>query len=212
MFEVSRRAGPVGVTAARSAKPSGLLNFANLADFANLAESAGLPRRSNLTGLSRLDGLSGLACLSRRSNPGVLAVLSNLSDLGDFSNPTGLADLKGLAARSGPWMRSRRSGRPRRTWRWPVAFESFAGGELRPRPEPGVRRTYLARAMYSRVSVLIVMVSPSWTKCGTCTVSPVSIVAGLSVLVTAADLIPGSVCTTLRLTVLGSETLSGVVS
>src|SRR6185437_3307289 len=155
MFEVSRRAGPVGVTAARSAKPSGLPNFANLADFANLAESAGLPRRSNL------DGLSGLACLSRRSNPGVLAGFSNLSDLGDFWNSTGLADLKDLAPRSGPLVRSRQSGRPRRTWRSPVAFELFAGGELRPRPEPGGRRTYLARAMYSRVSVLIVMVSPS---------------------------------------------------
>src|SRR5229473_3609060 len=189
MFEVSRSAGPVGFTAARSTKPSGLANLTNLAD---LTKFAGLSWRSNRTGLSR------------RSNPEILTVLATLSGLAGLSNLSGLADWNGLAARGRPL------GRSRRTLRSPAALESFADGGLSPRPGRGVRRTYLARAMYSRVSVLIVMVSPSWTKCGTCTVSPVSIVAGLSVLVTAADRIPGSVCTTLRLTVLGSETLSGV--
>src|SRR6185437_9000968 len=135
----------------------------------------------------------------------------DLPDLPDCADGKGLIDLEGSAAaglvsRAGPLVHWRRT-RP-----WAGGFEPFGGGELRPRPEPGVRRIYLARAIYSRVSVLIVIVSPSWTKCGTCTTSPVSIVAGLRVLVTAADLIPGSVCTTLRLTVLGSETLSGVVS
>src|SRR6266404_3456197 len=191
MFEVSRSAGPVGFTAARSTKVLGLANLPDLTNFADLMKFAGLSWRSKRTGLSG------------RSNPEILTVLSVLAGL---SNPSDLADWNGLEARSGPL------GRSRRTRRSPTALESFAGGGLSPRPGRGVRRTYLARAMYSRVSVLIVMVSPSWTKCGTCTVSPVSIVAGLSVLVTAADLIPGSVCTTLRFTVLGSETLSGVVS
>ena len=58
-------------------------------------------------------------------------------------------------------------------------------------------RSYLVREAYSRVSVLIVMTSPSLTKCGTCTTSPVSVFAGFKVLVTAAVLIPGSVSTTL---------------
>ena len=44
----------------------------------------------------------------------------------------------------------------------------------------------LARAAYSWVSVLIVIMSPSLTKCGTWITNPVSIVAGFSVLVTAA--------------------------
>src|SRR5271170_7464449 len=73
-------------------------------------------------------------------------------------------------------------------------------------------RDYFMRAMYSWFSVLIVMVSPSTTKCGTWITRPVSSVAGFSVLVTAALLIPGSVRTTFKSIVLGSLTLSGVVS
>src|SRR5579863_1882970 len=73
-------------------------------------------------------------------------------------------------------------------------------------------RRHLVRERYSLFSVLIVITSPSTTKCGTWITSPVSSVAGFSVLVTAAVLIPGSVCTTFIATVLGSVTLSGVVS
>ena len=74
------------------------------------------------------------------------------------------------------------------------------------------RARYFERDRYSPVSVLIVIVSPSATKCGTWMTIPVSSVAGLSVLLTAAVFIPGSVRTTLSATVFGSVTLSGVVS
>src|ERR1700683_310458 len=76
----------------------------------------------------------------------------------------------------------------------------------------GARSYFLPRPAYSWVSVLIVMTSPSLTKCGTWTTNPVSIVADLRVLVTAAFFIPGSVRTTWRSTVFGGVTLSGVVS
>src|ERR1700722_1610231 len=71
---------------------------------------------------------------------------------------------------------------------------------------------HFVRDRYSLFSVLIVITSPSTTKCGTWITSPVSSVAGFKVLVTAAVLIPGSVCTTFIAIVLGSVTLSGVVS
>src|ERR1700756_5407281 len=147
MFEVSRSAGPVGFTAAGSAKLLGLVNLANLPASTNLeglTKLAGLSRRSNLTRSSRLTGLSRPTGLSRRSKLGALAILSALAG---WSNPSSFADWDGLAARA------RLLGRSRRTRRPPAALGSLGGGELRPRPEPGGRRTYLARAMYSRVSV-----------------------------------------------------------
>src|SRR5271156_6942889 len=71
---------------------------------------------------------------------------------------------------------------------------------------------YFERDRYSCVSVLIVIVSPSATKCGTLMTIPVSSVAGLSVLFTDAVFMQGSGRTTLSATVFGSVTLSGVVS
>src|SRR6202040_2217720 len=71
--------------------------------------------------------------------------------------------------------------------------------------------SYFERERYSLVSVLIVMVSPSVTKCGTLMTIPVSSVAGLSVLLTAAVFIPGSVWVTFSGTGLGGETVRGGV-
>src|SRR5260370_23007904 len=124
MFEVSRSAGPVGFTAARSTKPSGLANLTNLAD---LTKFAGLSWRSNRTGLSR------------RSNPEILTVLATLSGLAGLSNLSGLADWNGLPARGRPL------GRSRRTLRLPGALASFAGGGFVPPPGRGVGARRLGR-------------------------------------------------------------------
>src|SRR5215471_19790 len=110
----------------------------------------------------------------------------------------------------GPKRRGRDAGGLRsRGWR-PVRFITRSRAALG--VVPGGLDAHLERDRYSLVSVLIVIVSPSATKCGTWITIPVSSVAGFRVLVTAAFLMPGSVCMTLRLTVLGRVTLRGVVS
>src|SRR5205814_7294072 len=63
-----------------------------------------------------------------------------------------------------------------------------------------------ARSMYLPSAVSILIFSPLLMKGGTCTVMPVSILAGLKELVAVEFLIPGSVSSTVRTTEGGSST------
>src|SRR6185503_6692296 len=63
-----------------------------------------------------------------------------------------------------------------------------------------------ARSMYVPSAVSTLMRSPLLMNGGTCTVMPVSIFAGLNVLVAVAFLMPGSVSTTVRITEGGIST------
>src|SRR5699024_3054195 len=64
---------------------------------------------------------------------------------------------------------------------------------------------YSARDDYFPSSVLIVSKSPLFTKKGTCTTKPVSIVAGFEPPLAVSPLIPGSVSVTSKSTVFGKS-------
>ena len=85
-------------------------------------------------------------------------------------------------------------------------------GLLRQQPNGGVYQPGHAREMYraSRVSTLIR--SPCSTNSGTCTIAPVSSVAGLVTLETVSPLTPGLVATTSSSTDAGSCTAVGLPS
>src|SRR3954449_11621367 len=70
----------------------------------------------------------------------------------------------------------------------------------------------LARSMYFLSDLSTRMTSPRSMNTGTCTTKPVSNVAGLVVRVAVAPLMPGSVSTTSRSTVIGRSMLIALPS
>src|SRR5580658_3548410 len=76
----------------------------------------------------------------------------------------------------------------------------------------GVRHAVYARDIYVPSAVSMRIFSPSLMNGGTCTTRPVSILAGLVTELAVADLMPGSVSTTVISTWLGSSMPTGLPS
>src|SRR5712692_7868314 len=90
-----------------------------------------------------------------------------------------------------------------------AAVATAEGSGVPRRPAPLPRRSHLTRSRYAPVRVSTRIRSPTDTNNGTCTVAPVSNVAGFDPPLTVSPRMPGVVAVTVSSTALGSSTPIG---